>query len=389
MKKLSLVLFCCLVISACSSSHGLDQRVQQSNYEQAVFGVAGVNTSNEPFRFWGGEAPNFLYNQETNSSPLQPSPQGLNILVLSGGGSNGAYGAGVLNGLRDAGALPEFSIITGVSAGALIAPFVYVGGDELTTMKTVMLDLNDKAILGNRNFLNTLFKDAFSNGEGLYGFIAATFDDAMIAKMALAQQGGKRLFIGTTHFDSGRQVIWNVGAIANSELPNKQALIHQILTASSSIPGVFPPQFIKVDMAGEMREELHVDGGLSAQMFMDPSAYDYSQISQSLGIEQSPQVFVVRNGALKMPYKPLKDKGVELIGRSVQSLTVAQSRGDLYRMFYFSEKNGFNLRFSFVDSDFNAPKNKKLMFDQAYMQALFDYGYQKATQQQLWQSELQ
>ncbi|MDO6575384.1 hypothetical protein Q4528_14805, partial [Staphylococcus pasteuri_A] len=85
-------------------------------------------------------------------------------------------------------------------------------------------------IIGNRNFLNTLFKDAFSNGEGLYGFIAATFDDAMIAKMALAQQGGKRLFIGTTHFDSGRQVIWNVGAIANSELPNKQALIHQILT---------------------------------------------------------------------------------------------------------------------------------------------------------------
>ncbi|MGY5453378.1 patatin-like phospholipase family protein [Agarivorans sp. MS3-6] len=387
MNKFAFVLLASMVVSACSSNHGLDQRVDQSNYQQAVFGANNGDLVHEPFRFWGDERPEFLFDAQSNTTALNTEADALNILVLSGGGANGAFGAGVLNGLREAGSLPNFTIITGVSAGALIAPFVYTGDDDLVTMKRVMLDINDKEILGNKNFLNALFKDAFSKGDGLYSFIEAAFDPSMIEKMAKAQQSGKRLFIGTTHFDSGRQIVWNVGAIANSKLPNKQALIHQILTASASIPGVFPPQFIDVDVAGELREELHVDGGLSAQMFMDPSGYDYNKLSQAMGLTASPQVFVVRNGALALPYKELEDKGVALMSRSVQSLTIAQTKGDLYRMLYRSEINDFDLRFTFVDEDFLAPQRKKVMFDQDYMQALFDYGYQKAIKQQLWLTE--
>lgn len=374
-----------MLISACSSPHSLEQRVQQNNYQQAsVAPTNGDKNHQEPFRFWGDEDPQFLFDPENNVSALRTDADALNILVLSGGGANGAFGAGVLNGLHDAGTLPDFTIITGVSAGALIAPFVYTGNENIADLKALMLGLNDKDFVGKKNLLNVLFKDSVSNGKGLYKIIEDTYDQEMIDKMALAQQSGKRLFIGTTHLDSGRQIVWNLGAIANSNLANKKALIHQILTASASIPAVFPPQFIEVDVAGETREELHVDGGLSAQMFMDPSGYDYNEISETLGYTVPPQIFVVRNGALYVPYKVVQDKGVDLMSRSLESLTIMQSRGDLYRMLYISEVNNFDLRFTFVDRDFTAPKNKNVMFDQAHMQALFDYGYQKAITQQLW-----
>lgn len=229
-----------------------------------------------------------------------------------------------------------------MSAGALLAPFVFVGGEEIDRLEEVMLGLNDKMILGKRNFLNTIFKDAFTDGEDLFSFIEQTYSDEMIEQVAQQHRNGRRLLIGTTHFDSEQMVVWNLGEIAASENPDKARLFHQVLVASASIPGVFPPQFIDVELNGQPLEEMHVDGGLSAQMFLQASNIDFKKINQALGLEKSPKIQVIRNGVLKMPYQQVKDKGMDLLTQSVKSLTLQQTRGDLYRMMYFSEVQDSN-----------------------------------------------
>ncbi|MEZ8764215.1 patatin-like phospholipase family protein [Vibrio alginolyticus] len=374
-----------LLIVACSSPHTLDVRVSQSNYKYVEI---ASSTPNEPLRMWANEAPDFLYSAHNQTTPIKVEGEQLNILALSGGGVNGAYGAGVLMGLQEKGELKDYAIITGVSAGALIAPFVFIGGDAMPKMKEVMLNINDKNILGKKNFLNTLFKDAFTDGENLYDFIADAYPEPMIEAMAQQHRNGKRLFIGSTHFDSGELVIWNIGAIANSDLADKSELIYKVLAASASIPGVFPPQFIDVEHDGETLEELHVDGGLAAQVFFNPSNFNYQQISDALGLEKAPQLDVIRNGALKAPYRPLKDKGLDLVSKSVSSLTLAQTRGDLYRMKYISEINDIEMQFTYIDQDFRYAKVTKDMFDHRYLLTIYEYGFKKATQGQLWVTEL-
>ncbi|ENM6583207.1 patatin-like phospholipase family protein [Vibrio alginolyticus] len=374
-----------LLVAACSSPHTLDVRVSPSNYKDVEI---ANSTLAEPLRMWANEAPDFLYSAHNQTTPIKVEGEQLNILALSGGGVNGAYGAGVLMGLQEKGELKDYAIITGVSAGALIAPFVFIGGDAMPKMKEVMLNINDKNILGKKNFLNTLFKDAFTDGENLYDFIADAYPEPMIEAMAQQHRNGKRLFIGSTHFDSGELVIWNIGAIANSDLADKSELIYKVLAASASIPGVFPPQFIDVEHDGETLEELHVDGGLAAQVFFNPSNFNYQQISDALGLEKAPQLDVIRNGALKAPYRPLKDKGLDLVSKSVSSLTLAQTRGDLYRMKYISEINDIEMQFTYIDQDFRYAKVTKDMFDHRYLLTIYEYGFKKATQGQLWVTEL-
>ena len=375
-----------LLVVACSSPHTLDVRVNKDNYKEVT--VEDASSVAEPLRIWASESPDFLYSPVDQTTPITVSGDQLNILALSGGGANGAFGAGILIGLEESGQLKDYSIVTGISAGALMAPFVFIGGDAFSRMKDVMLNINDKSVLGKKNFLNTVFKDAFTDGENLYQFIAEAFPEPMIEQIAAQHRSGKRLFIGTTHFDSGELVIWNIGAIANSYMPDKSELIYKVLAASASIPGVFPPQFIDVEHEGEIFEELHVDGGLATQVFFNPSNFDYQQISDALGLETPPQLDVIRNGALKAPYHSLRDKGLDLVAKSVSSLTLAQTRGDLYRMKYISEINNIDMQFTYIERDFGYAKRTKDMFDEHYLLTIYEYGYYKATHGKPWVTEL-
>lgn len=377
-----------VLVTACSTPHKLDQRVDEQNYTQVSLPIESQAPTEEPIRTWLGQDTSYLYSEETNSTPITVSGDQLNVLVLSGGGAKGSFGAGVIKGLNDTNALPNYSIITGVSAGALLAPFVFVGGEQIDRLEEVMLGLNDKMILGKRNFLNTIFKDAFTNGEDLFSFIEKVYDDEMIAQVAAQHNQGRRLLIGTTHFDSEQMIVWNLGQIAASNDPDKAKLFHQVLVASASIPGVFPPQFINVDLDGQTLEEMHVDGGLSAQMFLQASNIDFMKINQALGLEKAPKVQVIRNGVLKMPYNQIKDKGMDLLTQSVRSLTLQQTRGDLYRMMYFSEVQGLDLEFTYIDDRFTPQAHSKQMFDSTYMKALYNYGYSKATKNQLWTTDV-
>ncbi|OCH74341.1 patatin-like phospholipase family protein [Vibrio breoganii] len=373
-------------VAACSTTHTLDKRVTEDNYKEVTLDT-NVKVE-EPLRFWGSEKPDFLYDHNTQTTPIAVQGDTLNILALSGGGANGAFGAGVLMGLYDKGQLKDYSIITGISAGALIAPFVFAGGDELSRLDEVILGISDKEVLGKKNFLNTIFKDAFTDGNNFIEFIGEAYPEEMIDKIAEQHRKGKRLFIGSTHFDSGELMIWNLGAIANSDLPNRVELVHKILASSASIPGVFPPQFFDVYSDGTVLEEMHVDGGLAAQVFYNPANFDYQLVSDALGLKDTPQLDVIRNGLLKSPYKPVNDKGVALLTKSLSGLTMMQTRGDMYRMMYFSETEGLNMQFTYIDQDFSYAKESKDLFDLNYMKAIYQYGYDKVITRDLWVTEL-
>ncbi|MCL1065780.1 patatin-like phospholipase family protein [Shewanella olleyana] len=386
-KSVSASMLFIFMLSACSSTHTLDKRVTEEIYQDVAVSTVAEET-HEPFRFWAGDNTQFLYSQETGTTPLKVEGDQLNVLVLSGGGAKGAFGAGVINGLNDSGSLDEYTIVTGISAGSLIAPFVFVGGDEIAHLKDVMVGINDKMIMGKRNFLNTVLKDAFTNGESLYGFIESVFTDEFIEKIAQQHRDGKRLFIGTTQFDSEELSIWNIGSIANSKMENKQALIHQVLAASASIPGVFPPQFIKVNYKGQQYEELHVDGGMSLQMFFEPIGEDYQKILTALGLSNKMQVHVIRNGMLKMPYEAQKDSGMALLVRSLKSLTIQQNVGNLYQILYQGEVKQFDVGFTYVEDSFEAEPGSKDMFDTQFMNALYEYGYKKGMTGSPWGQSL-
>lgn len=403
MRRAIILVFTALIFGCSSSPHDSTIRVDESNYLYTEIGPrdSQVSLANEPYRFWGDQIPKNLkalqghFYDEENLNVLRNSPSApkvigdrFNVLVLSGGGPRGAYGAGVLNGLKDRGELPEFSLITGVSAGALIAPFVYVGGDKYTELKEVMLGLNDDMMLGGTSIFKILFGDAFSEGDNFYKMVQKTYDDEFIEEIAKAHRTGKRLFIGTTHFDSGRQMIWNIGRIASSDLPNRKDIIHQVLAASSSIPGVFPPQFIPVEYKNQSLEEMHVDGGLSSQLFFDPVGFDFTKVTAALGYDKPPHIYIIRNGRLRTEFKFIKDDTVSLAARSVDNLILEQTRGDVFREMYITRKIGAKLFLTYVDDDYTQKPQEGKFFDPDFLKSLYQYGYQKATTGKVWVDEM-
>ncbi|GAB7220367.1 patatin-like phospholipase family protein [Vibrio comitans] len=388
------------VLTACSNLHPLNKRVDEQNYTSATITRSAKENSifDEPYRFFGDEVPEYLLKVRASGNYKEiikhhnvPRIIGdsYNVLVLSGGGERGSYGAGVLNGLYDSGKLPDFSLVTGVSTGALTAPFAFIGGEYIHKLKQAMLALNDHDMLDKRSVLWPLYSNSLVEGTKFYQFIEKTYDDELIEAIAREYKKGKRLQIATTHFDSGRQMIWNIGRIAASDLPNKSTIIHKVLMASASIPGFFPPQYFTVYANGKKLEEMHVDGGLSHQLFFSSYGFDMQEISNVYHVKKRPRVYVIRNGYLKNSFHQVDNDILDLSARSIDNLIFSQTRGDLYKEIYLSRMAQTDTYLSYIEDDFKGKPSKELFFDKSYMRKLYDYGYHKAQTGNLWSASLE
>src|SRR5215468_5048952 len=163
------------------------------------------------------------------------------FLAISGGGDDGAFGAGLLVGWSDRGDRPVFDVVTGVSTGSLSAPFVFLGREYDAQLKEVYTQTTANDIFVRRpTVFAAVASDAVSDSAPLRSMIARYLDQAMIQRIAEEYSKGRLLFILTTNLDQGRPVIWNIGAIAASNNPKAQNLIVDVLLASASIPVVFP-----------------------------------------------------------------------------------------------------------------------------------------------------
>jgi len=343
-------------------------------------------------RFWGDEPPPWadrwyhLTTEEARAMVPEAVGAAHYYLAISGGGSKGAFSAGLLNGWTAAGDRPEFNIVTGISTGALIAPFAFLGPEYDDVIKEVYTTISTKEIVKKRNLINTVRSDAATSTEPLQALIAKYFDESVMDAIAAEHRKGRALFIGTTNLDALRPVIWRIGPIADSGHPDALKLIRQILLASAALPLAMPPVLIEVEVGGQRYDELHVDGGVASQVFLYPLRIDWERILQVLAVPERPHVYVIRNSKLDPDWKATKNKLFSIMGRSTSSLIRTQGLGDLYQIYIATLKDELEFNLAFIPKEFNETPEEP--FDPAYMNKLYDLGYQMAKSGYPWITEM-
>jgi predicted acylesterase/phospholipase RssA len=302
----------------------------------------------------------------------------VNFLAVSGGGDNGAYGAGFLNGWTASGTRPEFKVVTGVSTGALIAPFAFLGPKYDYVLERVYTTTAQRDIFKKRGIVSALFSDAMADTRPLASVISQYVTPQLLDEIAAEYDKGRLLLVGTTNLDTMEPVIWNMTAIAARKDPEAVALFSKILLASAAIPGAFPPVMIDVNLGGTHYQEMHVDGGTVAQLFLYPP---------SVSVANAPQrqrtAYIIRNARLDADWASTERRTMTIAMRAIDSLTRTQGIGDLYRVYATTQRDGVDFNLTFIPASFDVPH--KEMFDTAYMQALYDVGLQAAKTGYRWQ----
>ena len=374
--RVLLLLFVGSILSACATT-SVRQVVPAELVDQAsVTGIAGIG-----IRFWGDEAPkNFpamvkKFERQQRASGLAGSKNRRkvhNMLVISGGGSDGAFGAGLLNGWTLSGKRPEFSVVTGVSTGALIAPFAFLGPRYDHILKEFYTKYSTKDILQPNLVSGLLGGSAVGNSDPLAGLIAKYLTRKLMREIAAEHQKGRRLLVGTTNLDAERPVIWNMGEIASAGTKRALELMRKVILASASIPGVFPPVLINVNVNGKLRQEMHVDGGTTDNAILLPMQTNIRAVDKSLKHRAKRRLYIIVNSHVNPEWKKVKASTVDIAGRSIATLIKQQTIGDILKLYGFAVKNKIEFRLVTVPDEFN--EERKEAFDRAYMTKLFKTG---------------
>jgi predicted patatin/cPLA2 family phospholipase len=335
-------------------------------------------------RFWGDEVTPELKSLVTNqyrqvktaaSRGVRPaSLKRADYLAISGGGANGAFAAGFLKGWSKRGDRPEFEVVTGVSTGALAAPFIFLGTKYDAKLEQIYTVYGDRDIMLSRGIFG-VFGSALYDNAPLRALISHYITDDVVDAIAAEYRIGRRLLVQTTNIDAQRPVVWDISAISASERQDRRDLIVNILLASASIPAVFPPVRLPVQTAeGEVYEELHVDGGVSAQVFCAPPEIGLSNFERKeFGHARSRSLYVIRNGQLNPAYESTTEKTISIAQRAIETLTKYQGVADLNRLEGLANKGHARLFYAAISSDFGAKPRSE--FDIEYMRMLFDEGY--------------
>jgi hypothetical protein len=305
-------------------------------------------------------------------------------LALSGGGANGAFGAGFVVGWSGTGKRPPFKIITGVSTGALMAPFVFVGPDydaALTEFYTTTSSLNIFRMLSIVPQL--LGGESLADSGPLRLMIERQVDAELLRRVAAAHNGGRRLYIATADLDSQRVWIWNMGLIAASGRPEAARLFQQIMLASASVPIAFPPVFFQVEAGGRRFDEMHVDGGVGVRVFFSGGVFSFTAAREGVGRGTSrEEVYIIHNGQLlsSPEVTPRSLRGIGL--RTFASASKSAVIGDLFRIYVVTlrEQAGFN--WITIPEDVELAGNE--LFDPVKMRELYELGHQRARADSPW-----
>jgi hypothetical protein len=352
--------------------------------------MVGANVGMENVRFFvardsasfGREALSALAKEKAwlaaNGQPAQLPPA--YYLAISGGGDNGAFGAGLLNGWTAAGTRPEFKVVTGVSTGALIAPFAFLGPRYDGALQRFYTTISQKDIFKARGVVKGVMSDAMADSQPLANLIAQNVDQPLLDAIALEYAKGRVLLVGTGNLDSLEPVIWNMTAIAASKKPGALQLFRRVTLASASIPGAFPPVMIDVNVGGVTHQEMHVDGGTMAQVFIYPPSLNISQLTQNSSRKRV--LYVIRNARFDSTWENVPRKTMAITARAIGSLTTTQGVGDLYRIFASTERDGIEFNLAHIPPTF--AKHGKEQFNQAYMRELYETGRRMAAAGYKW-----
>lgn len=315
------------------------------------------------------------YLQKQNLPPTS-------YLAISGGADNGAFTAGFLNGWTKTETRPQFKLVTGVSTGALIAPFAFLGPAYDETLKSIYTNISRKDIVKDRIFYSVFLHDAMADTTPLSQLLKVKVTQNMVDAIAAEYEKGRLLFLATTNLDARSPVIWNVTKIAASREPGALDLIQKIMLASASIPGAFPPVMFTVEANGKTYEEMHVDGSTSAQVFVYWAGVQLKKISEEYGAQRERTIYILCNARLDPEWGEVERRTLSITFKAIATLLEYHVIGDVYRIYAITQRDGTDFNLAYIPATFKVPRTKE--FDTAYMRQLYEFGFQQAAAGYRW-----
>ena len=311
-------------------------------------------------------------------------------LALSGGGGGGAYGAGVLNGWTRSGTRPQFTMVSGVSTGALIAPFAFLGSDYDATLTRIYTSGDAARLIGHPNIFGPIFGPALFGRARLRGMVDRYLDDDVLRKIADEDRKGRRLEVVTTNLDAQRAVIWDMGAIAAIGGPKALRLFREVLAASASVPVVFAPQLIEVESGGRTFEELHADGTVSAPIYTLPDAILFGHKAILTGPvvagPNDPVMYVIVNARIDPGFGMVPNTAIAIAAQSFSTMNRIATKAVLAQTYDAAMREGFGFHLTYIGAD--VPERGGTGFETPAMRELYGYGYDRGRAGSFWITKL-
>ena len=375
--------YLCMVLLATGCS-GLPERNPLPESLSDTAGIPGIAGA----RYWADEPPpetdDWFKLTKEQLKTQYPAAYGQphNYLAISGGGQRGAFGAGLLCGWTVTGKRPQFTMVTGISTGALIAPFAFLGPQYDPVIKEIYTRYSTSDIVEKRSLLKSLLGDAAADTSPLQEKIAKYVDEDVMAAIAAEYAKGRVLDLVTTNLDAARPVAWNIGRIASNGTPEALQLIRDIMLASASIPAAFPPVMFDVEANGQLYDELHVDGGATSVMYLYPIGLDWGRLIEQLEVKGKPNVYILRNGRWRKQWSSVDRSTIPVAIRTIDSLMGSAVLGDSYRIYLATQRDGIQYNLAYIPESFDEEASES--FDKEYMTKLFNLGYQMAIDGYQW-----
>ena len=311
-------------------------------------------------------------------------------LALSGGGANGAFGAGFLNGWSTTGKRPVFKIVTGVSTGALMAPFAFLGPSYDRALREFFttIEARDIFVIGSIGsiLLSFLRGDSLADIGPLAALIARHVDGKLLRNIAAAHERGRRLYMATVDLDDQQFVVWNMGLIAASGRPKALELFRKVMLASASIPIAFPPVFFEVEAAGQRYDEMHVDGAVGATVFLHGGVFRPALIRDRAGFGAGREdIFVIHNGQLSSDPSPTPRSLRGITARVIDASARAGVVGALFFIYGFAQREQASFQWVTIPQGVEIPGTAG--FDPEKMSELYEVGYRAALAGPVWHAD--
>ncbi len=377
------------LLSACATP------MERNGIADARLAQTAVVRDMPSVRFWADEVPTDVIAEVRRRLPNMPlvardakrvnGRPVVETLALSGGGADGAFGAGVLSGWSARGDRPEFEIVTGVSAGAIIAPFAYLGERYDKTLKEIWTHYQTNEIITAQILPGLFGGPALADTSPLASLIARYIDDKMLADIAAEYSRGRILMVLTTNLDAQRPVVWNMGEIARAGDQKALDLFRKVILASAAIPGAFPPVSIDVEAGGKAYEEMHVDGGTTREVFVLPMQAPFKAFDPLYAAQPLRKLYIIKNGKITPETKVIEPKTLSIASRAISTLIKSQNWGELYRIWRLARDDKADFNLIAVPPSFT--RTTKELYDPEYQEALFQQGFQVGHQPGHWMKE--
>ena len=333
-------------------------------------------------RFYSDTAAS-VFDSFTSRGGGAAATQPISYLALSGGGADGAFGAGLLRGLADSGRRPSFTIVSGVSTGALMAPLVFLGPQYDDTLATLYSGDLGAGLIKKANLFNGLFGNALVESDKLGKLVGKYVTEDVLAQIAAEHRKGRRLFVATTNLDSQRAVVWDIGAIATSGSPNALALARQVITASASIPSLFPPRLVSVEGNGQAFKEMHVDGSTIQQIFVAPDDVLFGERKER-AFPRLKDLYVLLNNKVEPTFAVTPNETLAVGARSLSTILRREVQTNVQASYAYARRHGVGFHLAAIPGNYD--DSAADAFDPAFMAQLYAYGLAQGKSASPWTS---